>query len=137
VKPILVALLLGSNGLLARGQLASLNDQAKCAQQAERAYRTEARSFRSYNPEADVTFTSHYNPKLGSCFVEISESTDAESRLKVRNAFEGATLASFTKQLDPVNPVEPKFLYCDVDGKTCHSETEFDELVIAQFGIRP
>ena len=48
--------------------MASLDDQAKCAKQAEKVFEAEKVDFKVNSPEGHISFTSHYNSKLGHCF---------------------------------------------------------------------
>jgi hypothetical protein len=133
-KLILGALLIAP---AAWGQVASLDDQAKCANQAEKVFRGREAQIKSQDPDADPSFTSHYNPKLGSCFVDIFEGPDplVEFRDYVMNAFEGTEVASLTFMPDPKNVPEVKILHCEVRGTDCRSRKEFYDQLAMQLGI--
>jgi hypothetical protein len=118
------------------GQMASLDDQAKCAKQAEKVFEADKVDFKVNSPEGHISFTSHYNSKLGHCFVEINAVPDGDpiSRLAgVTDAFERTVFASYwavqkTSQNDII-------LSCVVGETQCHSRTEFNALVLAKYEL--
>jgi hypothetical protein len=132
---IITALLTSSS---AWGQVASLDDQAKCAKQAEQVFDSDRTDFKVNNPELQMSFTSHYNPKLGRCFVEIS-AVPGGSRVNhmstVYVAFERAVFASYWAVQNTNQNQSDTLLSCAVGEAHCHSRAEFEALVLAQYGL--
>jgi hypothetical protein len=118
-------------------------DQAVCAQQAAKVFRIEKMSFLHNNPDEDaesISFTSHYNPALGHCFVEIHEGMDSRDRWTVTDAFEGAEVALYVAERnDHSDPKESRWMVpviCTVAGKHLKTYDEWEAAVIAAYGIQ-
>jgi hypothetical protein len=130
------ALLAGT--LSAWGQVASLDDQAKCAKQAEKVFEEQRTDFRLNSPEGQISFTGHYNPKLGRCFVEISAVPDGvrvHHLSGVYDAFERAVFASYWAVQNTNENQSDTLLSCVVGETHCHSRDEFEALVLAKYGL--
>lgn len=132
-RVLIIAALLTATS--AWGQMASLDDQAKCAKQAEKVFEAEKVDFKVNSPEGHISFTSHYNSKLGHCFEEISLVPDGDpiSRLSgVTDAFERTVFASYWE----VQKGDSEILVNCVVGETqCHSRAEFNALVLAKYEL--
>jgi hypothetical protein len=120
-------------GMLARCQ-SPMADQAVCAQQAQKVFRIEKMEFRHKvdDPDALISFTSHYNPTLGHCFVEISEvygDYPIENSITVTDAFEGVQVAWYVKRQDTT-------VVCTVTGKDCQTYAEWNAAVISTYGVQ-
>jgi hypothetical protein len=110
--------------------------QEKCANQA----REEFKLYR-WDKQDSAEFTSHYNMKLGRCFMEIRNSDSKSSpgqvivSRTVSDAFEGKVFGTYdwaTQKDKKYWEVPP--LACNVMLPTgvetlCHSSEEFDQLV--------
>jgi hypothetical protein len=114
----------------------TLEEQDKCARQAREEF-----SRGGWKVDAFTNFSDHYNPKLGKCFYEVVDSSMAaghvpSSSKMVGDAFEGTVYAQYgwiNSEGKPFWQVAP--YQCSVDGETCKSSGEFDELVARNFGI--
>jgi hypothetical protein len=114
----------------------TLEEQDRCARQSREEF---ARG--GWKVGAYTNFTDHYDPKRGKCFYEVVDTSMApgnvpSSSRMVGDAFEGTVYAQYGwsnqqgKQFWEVPPYQ-----CSVDGETCKSSDEFDELVARKFGI--
>jgi hypothetical protein len=113
---------------------ATLEEQGQCARQAREEFKLEG-----WTMDAFTSFTDHYSPKLGRCFIEVTSSIrtgNIPSRQKtVEDAFEGKVFA----QYEWSNPQGKKYwevapYLCTVDGTVCKSTDEFDSLVLQKYG---
>lgn len=132
---IIVALLTAD--LSAWGQkVASLDDQAKCAEQAEKVFKSEVQLLGS-NPDAEAGFTSHYNPKLGMCVVRIGKGVRFNTNeVKVEDAFENVIVAWYvgSPYVDHPTPA-----LCEISNSKfrCSSLDEFNDVVEKVYGVKP
>jgi hypothetical protein len=125
------------NSLRSAQSTVSLDVQEKCAKQAEKEAEADVRQKSSM-----TDFSSHFNPKLGKCFVEIKDGrsdmtapgTFMISRLVV-DAFEGKVYGSYVWQSEKgkkafeVQPLDCTVKLPSGEESTCKSSDEFDELV--------
>ena len=133
MKRIVIAAALLASSLASRGQ-SPMADQAVCARQAQKVYREEIIQFTRNSPGADGSFTSHYNPTLGHCFVKIFEMTDGfplEVRETVTDAFEGVMVARFAGRQNTLQDQrENRALIpeiCEVAGSDLRYEKDFTD----------
>ena len=139
MKRILTIAAVLTVGLSAWGQVASLDDQAKCAGQAEKVFKQEARSYRSNGGDGDITFTSHYNSTLGHCFVtltKVAASSPGDLNVDVRDAFEGSSTARFWGYRKP-GEMEMGTVLCEIDGDRCNSLHAFEDQLETKYGVKP
>jgi hypothetical protein len=113
---------------------ATLEEQGQCARQAREEFKLEG-----WTMDAFTSFTDHYSPKLGRCFMEVTSAIrtgNIPSRQKtVEDAFEGKVFA----QYEWSNPQGKKYWevapsLCIVDGTVCKTTDEFDSLVQQRYG---
>jgi hypothetical protein len=116
----------------------TMEEQSLCARQAREEF---ARG--GWKVTAFVNFNNHYSPKLGKCYIEITDSSMAPGNIPsetklVGDAFEGTVVARYNwsnpngKQYWEVKPYE-----CSVNGTHCESSDEFDAMVAKEFGLEP
>jgi hypothetical protein len=117
----------------------SLELQGQCAKRAHEEYKLEG-----FEHDQWASFSSHYSPKMGKCFVEV-ENTDTKTipgttiiGKKVVDAFEGRVFASYTWSTDKkkkyweVAPLECTVKLLNGEDKKCTSADGpdgFNELV--------
>jgi hypothetical protein len=113
LKRILITTALLAVGPPVWGQVASLDDQAKCSKQAERVFQSQRNDSITY-----ADFTSHYNPKLGMCVVRIKvETSDPKGYIvTVKDAFENVTLGMYANTF-PWEDINKDAGGITVDGK--------------------
>jgi hypothetical protein len=132
-RALIIGILLTSTSTWS--QMASLDDQEKCAKQAEKVFAVDQTEFRVNNPEGQERFFSHYNPRLGHCFYELSGVPDGypiSHLVNVFDAFERNVFASFWS----VQKGDSEMVFSCVVGDThCHSQAEFDALVLEKYGL--
>jgi hypothetical protein len=116
----------------------SIELQSRCAKQAEEVFKSGGWSRKSF-----ADYISHFNVKLGRCFVEISDTTadkaTASSSRSLSDAFEGKEYGSYVwvnvlsqhKKYWEVAPTECKVTMPSGEEKTCQSIEEFDTLAKA------
>ena len=115
---------------------ASLDVQAKCAQQARVVFNESGLS-----PKKDALagYTDHYNQGLNKCFVKLNsmEATGkaAITYMLVQDAFEGKQYAEYYGSHMPGRPTDdatPNVCTITQQGgeeKECHSSKEFEESI--------
>lgn len=114
--------------------MASMEQQDKCAKQAAVRFKLDG-----WSGDRGADFTSHFNVKLGRCFVSVTNSTmyygkPAHSK-NVVDAFEGKVFANYfwlnseNKQFYEVKPMECKVTLPTGEDVDCKTDTEFDELI--------
>ena len=117
-------------------RMATMAEQGACAKQSREKFQQEG-----WTLDGSTDFTNHYSPKLGKCFIEVSNFVmmhgkfPSESKV-VADAFEGTVVARYNwinlqgKQFYEVLPSD-----CTVDDATCKSSDEFDAMVFKQYGL--
>ncbi len=141
---LVVALLLSSHFAYAQSTLAL---QEKCAEQAQKVFSDDG-----YAKNPTAAYSSHYNPDLDKCFMEVFNSmevmnADAKSSpgtfwtfYSVFDAFEGKVYGACAwhtvkdKKYWEVSPVQ-----CDVtlpsgEKRVCRSQDEFEKLIEVYMG---
>jgi hypothetical protein len=125
----------------------TLTQQKMCAEQAKVSYDEYVKSPSPIRVETiGTSYADHFDVKTTTCYVEIFYSfsidrgaTMTNSR-EVSDAFEGRVYASYMWSSDKVKKyweVPPQV--CSVKPRqeaelTCHSDAEFDKLVLKYFG---
>jgi len=130
-----IALIIVASTTIARGQ--SLQEQAICAKQAEKAFQDYIShdgsspglpGFKYLNRD----YQSHYNPKLNKCLILINEIFDLDGRAgsstKLVDAFERRTFALYF--FSGINNADCELTPALNQTTTfCSSRAEFDEFV--------
>ena len=150
--PVLLSIMLGCNAdriarlekqnseleakLDSLSKAASLDVQAKCAQQARVVF---SESGLSPKKDALAGYTDHYNQRLNKCFVKLNsmEATGkaAITYMLVQDAFEGKQYAEYYGSHMPGRPTDdatPNVCTITQQGgeeKECHSSKEFEESI--------
>jgi hypothetical protein len=118
----------------ARPKPASLDIQAKCPEQAHKAF--VQGGFKTSN---GGDYQSHYSAKLKKCFLEVLQNTPQGTTIwsyrNVFDAFEGKLYASYMWHTEPDSKYwEVAPMHCEVtlssgEKTLCHSDDEFSDLV--------
>ena len=150
--PVLLSIMLGCNAdriarlekqnseleakLDSLSKAASLDVQAKCAQQARVVF---SESGLSPKKDALAGYTDHYNQGLNRCFVRLNsievKGKAATTYILVQDAFEGKLYAEYYGSNTPGIPadaVTPNVCTITQQGgeeKECHSNKEFEESI--------
>jgi hypothetical protein len=117
-----------------RAKSASLELQAKCAEQARKAFAESG-----FKPTDGAIFENHYSAKLNKCFVHVQNtaatSTTTWTYRNVYDAFEGKAYGAYAwhtvgeKKYWEVPPVTCEVISPTGDKQLCHSDEEFTTLV--------
>jgi hypothetical protein len=118
---------------------ASLNDQARCARQAEKFFNEAAYDITEYPVQVN-----HFNEKVMKCFVGISRQSFSNGWTyeTVFDAFEGTSYADYAWHMNKdkyyweVPPVRCMVKTLDLQSFTrCTSDDEFHDLLLGRFGL--
>ena len=114
--------------------VATLETQERCARQSHAQF-TQL----GWEKEPSAEFESHYNTKMGKCFMSIMNTDSKTSTIwdhrTVMDAFEGKVFGAYSWHTDPVKKYwEVAPVICEVtlpsgEKQLCKSEDEFQELV--------
>lgn len=117
-----------------RARSASLDFQAKCAEQARKAFLQSG-----FKPTDGADYENHYSTKLNKCFVHVQNTTTHATTFwihrNVYDAFEGKPYGTYAwhtvgeKKYWEVAPVICEVISPTGDKQVCHSDDEFTKLV--------
>jgi hypothetical protein len=94
--------------------------QERCGNRAEERYRKE------YGNETPMSnYTNHYNRKLNRCFILVTQIIQSDTYKTLVDINENRPHGFFSKIVSLRTPTS----WCEVLGKPCHSESEWDSLV--------
>ena len=132
-------------------EIISLDNQEKCARQADEAFKRDG-----WNKRDGAFFVNHYNGKLGKCFVYIEHTgviassvsllepipnpEDIWTTKEVLDAFEGKPYADYMWHMDKIKqywevpPFECWAILPSGEKKVCHSPGEFDSMIQEYMG---
>jgi hypothetical protein len=109
-----------------------------CAAQAERRFLSDG--FKSaYDPktESSASFTNHFDPNRGQCFMEVVSINGLTNSRSVLDAFEGKEYGGYMfvgtsgKKYEDTRPIDCYMLTATGEKKYCKSGEEFDEMALA------
>ena len=114
---------------------ASLSDQEECAKDAKLYYTENGFSTRGGLSNG---YQSHWNTKLGKCFIELSDETNSAGETSIYEALADAIGGTEYAEIDWTIPNEDSPAWCSIypDGnnidstsQSCASKAEFDAFV--------
>lgn len=113
--------------------IVSLDLQSQCAQQAKQEFKDSG-----WSKDQAASFESHYNAKLGRCFIKVYDTTTENdvisTSVSVSDAVEGRGYGNYLwinaqhRKSWEVAPTECKVSLPSREEKRCQSSDEFDEL---------
>ena len=110
-------------------QRASLDDQSKCAKQAEYVFKDLG--YKDTSDGSKNNYLNHYNNSLGICFIQINSWSNINGNFMEQNflsdAFEGKSYADFSSSGSDVFSMN--VLSCNMLDNQCETRLEYDNFV--------